>query len=464
MLKINPDFLISREVEFEIFSRGEEPAASAEEKRKQLRGLIRSGKAIVSIEDIQVEPERDLEWCKERTGELLVLVEDVGENPDKSCRVVFRLRMGLEHMERRLSFWSQLPDADSKWSILPILTKVREAVVKLSPTGSSSTDEGGPSGSLPVQTIGAPTATAEDTPVSVSTEVPRTTGATISVPGPMPTSVYTSVPMTSSQGSVSYNRLPNPLGLVLQQLPTTDGLEVNELLQFLGVLLRVREFPGMTEAGSLQIAYPYCRSPLTEILLHCLESGAKFDNFHRAVLETFIPGRMKERLCQERLYRLQNPGETLASFVSSIKWVSRVLRVGMPESEVVGTILEGITPEERSRLVFAQRPSTFADLDKLSVTSRMVAYTDGLRRGQRSGQASQNAGQVMSVREVRSETADRSPREFVCWGCGQKGHTRRFCRQTGRAPSQQHNPTPAASAGYPMNQPKNAGVGGERPN
>lgn len=67
---------------------------------------------------------------------------------------------------------------------------------------------------------------------------------------------------------------------------------------------------------------------------------------------------MKERLCQERFYRLQNDRETLASFIANIMWVAMVLRVGLSESAVVDTILEGITPEERSRMVFAIRPNS----------------------------------------------------------------------------------------------------------
>lgn len=80
MLKINSDFLVSQEVEFELISRGKEPAVLAEEKRKQLRGLIRSGKAIVGVKVVKVEPEKGLECCQERPRELLILVEYVGKN------------------------------------------------------------------------------------------------------------------------------------------------------------------------------------------------------------------------------------------------------------------------------------------------------------------------------------------------------------------------------------------------
>lgn len=104
MARLNPDFLISEEVGFEIRIRGEEPASTAEERRKQLRGLIKSNKGIVTTADISLDMETDLKWFRERTLELLSLVEDLGESPDCGSRAVYRLRMCLEHMERRLLF------------------------------------------------------------------------------------------------------------------------------------------------------------------------------------------------------------------------------------------------------------------------------------------------------------------------------------------------------------------------
>ena len=60
-----------------------------------------------------------------------------------------------------------------------------------------------------------------------------------------------------------------------------------------------------------------------------------------------------------------------------IRKAARVLRLGLPETEVVQAILEGLTPQERSRLIFADRPRCFADFERLCVVSRMVpvSYT-----------------------------------------------------------------------------------------
>ena len=65
-------------------------------------------------------------------------------------------------------------------------------------------------------------------------------------------------------------------------------------------------------------------------------------------------------------------GEALGDFVQDIRKCARVLRLGLPEKDVVRIILEGVTPQERSRLVFADRPRCFADLEKLCVFSKTV--------------------------------------------------------------------------------------------
>ena len=82
-----------------------------------------------------------------------------------------------------------------------------------------------------------------------------------------------------------------------------------------------------------------------------------------------MPGRLREQLRHKYLYRVQANGESLASFVNSIRDSARILGVGLSEEEIVQIILEGVTPQEKSRLVFAERPRCYADLDRLCVTS-----------------------------------------------------------------------------------------------
>ena len=62
-----------------------------------------------------------------------------------------------------------------------------------------------------------------------------------------------------------------------------------------------------------------------------------------------------------------------------IRKAGRVLRLGLSETEVIQAILEGLNPQERSRLVFADRPRCFADLYRLCVVSNTVRAGDEYR-------------------------------------------------------------------------------------
>ncbi|KAG8324978.1 hypothetical protein J6590_078284 [Homalodisca vitripennis] len=174
----------------------------------------------------------------------------------------------------------------------------------------------------------------------------------------------------------SFGKLPHPLGSVLQHFPRVDGLDTNLLIHFLLEVFKLREFPGMTDAMLMQSLAQFSLRPLFDRLLDCLKRGATFDQFHAEILEFFVPARVRERLRVERVYRPQATDETLSHFVGEIRDVARVLRLSLSETELVSLILEGIKPEERSRLIFCSRPASFADLDRLSIISRGVQDAD----------------------------------------------------------------------------------------
>ena len=57
----------------------------------------------------------------------------------------------------------------------------------------------------------------------------------------------------------------------------------------------------------------------------------------------------------------------------------QILRLGFPETEVIQVIREGLNPQERSRLVFADPPRCFADLDRWCAHARKVQENDESR-------------------------------------------------------------------------------------
>lgn len=185
--------------------------------------------------------------------------------------------------------------------------------------------------------------------------------------------------------SNSYTKLHNPLNSIFQSLPIVDGLEANKLLEFLEILLRAKEFPGMSDEILLKYIFPQCRSPLLEILLAYLEGGANFDLFHSRLL--------------------QRHGEELSHFVSNVKLAAKVLKISMTEREIVDVILECITPESRARLLFCHRPTSFGELSQMCATVGAVQYNDHL-----SGQQSKKTRQVPVMQITGPSGGGFSPR------------------------------------------------------
>lgn len=451
MAKINPDFLLRDELQFEVSLRGEVPAKNVLELRKQLRGLLRSGKAISGHTKEIYDSEKDLEICQSKCDELVSQVGDLGDSPDVTSTIVFRLRLRLEHLLRRVKFWAASGLVGDKWDLLTLETQVAESIAKLQCNdGSEREEEGVLLPPVPVAAVPGPSA-----PIVREGESGVAVTDALRAAAPIPpnrtdqrdTSTLTGsqlgggshLSLTQTTQPVSqvvdgalglvtqlgnnYCKLPNPLSSVLGSLSIIDGLQVDQLLNFIEVLFRAKDFPGMSDTLLLQLIFPHCQEPLLEILVSCLESGANFEEFHTRLLENFVPGRLRENLRQQKFYRLQKQGEELASFVSSIKLAAKVLKVGLTEKEIVNVIIEGVTPEERSRLVFTNRPHSFADLTRMCITSAGVAYNDILRQGLQS--RALPTVPVMQIR--RPQTNFPMNRPQVCFGCGQPGHIRRFC-------------------------------------
>ena len=179
--------------------------------------------------------------------------------------------------------------------------------------------------------------------------------------------------------AVCYQKFPHPISGVLQKLSVLDGVDEDRLLVFLELVLQLADFPGVSEGEVLSLIYPYCRGSLAGLVTNTLRRGGSVDAFHGEVLDFFIPHRRRAQLKFDLFYRLQANGEALGDFVHDVRKAARVLRLGLPETEFIQAILEGLNPQERSRLIFADRPRCFADLDRLCVVSSTVQAGDESR-------------------------------------------------------------------------------------
>lgn len=436
MMSLVPEYLRKPELVFEVLSRGESPAGDVRNLRQQLRKLI----AVEQTWPASLDAGAELEFCKERVEELSGELGELSDPPIGSAKT--SLGTQLLHWQSRLRLLSHSPDVsatDQEWALarveelgraLKLISasgSVKQAVQMFEKqsigTSSSSSELGNPAPDVEIST--GPGGSA----VTVGQEMP-----TLKVPAVSFISSCETPRHKGTEESASlqtFSKLPHPLASALGGMPQVDGLDVDGLLDFLERVLRMREFPGMSDRALMGLIAPSCRKPLGDKLLECLKKNASFDDFHEEALNFFVPFRVMEQLRVRRVFRPQSHSESLSQYVGDIRTVGRVLRLSMSENQMVDIVLQGLNPEERSRLVFAPRPVSFADLERLAILSRSVQAAD-FQRSQEMGYLPQPVPRPAVVPPVRP-SAGRERGSPTCFECGQMGHIKANCPRRNRS-------------------------------
>ncbi|XP_039280696.1 uncharacterized protein LOC120350592 [Nilaparvata lugens] len=221
----------------------------------------------------------------------------------------------------------------------------------------------------------------------------------------------------SSFGTL-YNKLQNPIESLLKDLPVTDGLTVEKLLKFISVALKIQNQFGIGDNQLFQLLQPFALGPLCDRLSFAVNSGNTFDQFHGDILRYFIPQRLLSAIERQEFYRLQRSKEPLSSYIVSVREAACLLRLNLQESEIVHTICSGLNPEERSRLIFLGRPTTFQELNAMSVQAQNLTFADQERvHIERS-----------RVNNPHQQENSRGYSDKNCFNCGKRGHLARYCR------------------------------------
>lgn len=221
----------------------------------------------------------------------------------------------------------------------------------------------------------------------------------------------------SSFGSL-YNKLHNPIELLLKDLPVTDGLVVEILLRFLKIALKIQSQFGVGDTQLFQILQPFALGPLSDRLTFAINTNSSFDQFHGEVLKYFIPQRLLSAIEREQFYRLQLSNEPLSSYIVSIREAAALLRLNLSECEIVTTICSGLNPAERSRLIFHGRPTSFQQLNEMSVQAQNMSYADQERTHIERSRNNSNVPNSLNF----------GNRDKTCFNCGLQGHIARMCR------------------------------------
>lgn len=243
-----------------------------------------------------------------------------------------------------------------------------------------------------------------------------------------------------------YSKITHPVEKYLAEIPRTNGLNFAELLSFFKVLLKLKYVPQLNNIQIFELLLTFVLPPLSQRIQEAIFSNLSIDQLHEVLIRHFIPTSIYEQMKRDLVHRVQGNNEMLAHYISEVRENSQVLRVNLTETEVVETILIGLSPAERSRLALMPRPCNFFQLEQLCIHSANVWFSDKQRSGQPNPRPPprfslhhlaasqpinmQNSAPHQNAFRPRLEPNRVPPRKpIVCYNCGEANHTSRYCQK-----------------------------------
>jgi hypothetical protein len=116
-----------------------------------------------------------------------------------------------------------------------------------------------------------------------------------------------------------FAKLPHPIQKMFENFPVTEGLQVDSLIRFLRVLVRIRYMaPAFNIATPqiLQILYGHTKGPLASKTMAAIHRGYTLEAYHGDVLASFIPPHAMLPLLNSLYYRPHGFEEDLSDYIA----------------------------------------------------------------------------------------------------------------------------------------------------
>lgn len=229
----------------------------------------------------------------------------------------------------------------------------------------------------------------------------------------------------SSRSELSnvFGKLPNPLLPLIKDIRVLSIDKPNQILEVLWLTVRLEQQADalhMPHSVVCQVILPLTQGRLNRLVEELLRTGGLLQDLRKIICFEYLGARVRRDLIDEHCYREQRTDEGLGDYIEEIRLGMAALCVEVPESEAVISIVEGMRPQDRSRVLFTDKPQTFVDLDKMVTRIENIRHRDE-RRG---GKEIDNEGKVSA--QVRNDERRR------CFRCGSDTHLARSCKDRER--------------------------------
>lgn len=225
--------------------------------------------------------------------------------------------------------------------------------------------------------------------------------------------------------SASLAKLPNPLMLLVQgikELSIESLGQVEFVLKFIARFEVHADVLGVPHRTVIQFLYPLASGRLSRVFAEVLGEEGGLKELRKRIISLRLSPRMRVELERKHFWRAQGLRENLATYIESIREAVSALDLPYNEQQVVDNILEGMRPEDRSRLTFAKKPASFGELEALLATIEGFDFVD---QGRADVHCNHVSGEALPEREEGEPLRQNEQRR--CFRCNRQGHLARQC-------------------------------------
>ncbi|KAG8307618.1 hypothetical protein J6590_016060 [Homalodisca vitripennis] len=163
---------------------------------------------------------------------------------------------------------------------------------------------------------------------------------------------------------------------MIDSFPLVSGTDPRRLVRFLISFKQVIKLDLVPSNNVILNVLPKTEGQLRALWNRAIVEKYSSSQVLCSVLETFLPGRVRQQCVSEMLYRVQKPKETLADFVTDLQSLADILLAEFGEQDLLDTILTGLNPATRARLAGFPPPTTVDDLYALSPRIDVIRTTE----------------------------------------------------------------------------------------